>query len=139
VGIATPAGERPSLAVLTSKKPTMDHYAEQGWRVTPLYLAAAPVASGPRYDWSVSGMKQSETGNWVMAGEADSAMAKWISVDERLPTERECVIVFRPDAHHLPACDPNIDVRAYFGNGVFNGIHRVTHWMPLPPPPTEQP
>jgi hypothetical protein len=38
---------------------------------------AAPVASGPRYDWSVSGMKQSETGNWVMAGDAaDSAMAK---------------------------------------------------------------
>ena len=32
---------------------------------------AAPVASGPRYDWSVSGMKQSETGNWVMAGSAE--------------------------------------------------------------------
>ena len=37
--------------------------------VVPLY--AAPVASGPRYDWSVSGMKQSDTGNWVMAGEGD--------------------------------------------------------------------
>jgi len=29
---------------------------------------ASPVASGPRYDWTTSGMKQSETGNWVMAG-----------------------------------------------------------------------
>jgi hypothetical protein len=36
--------------------------------LTPLY--AAPVSSGPRYDWSVSGMKQSERGNWVMAGDA---------------------------------------------------------------------
>lgn len=34
---------------------------------------AAPVASGPRYDWSVSGMKQSETGNWVMAEKGDKA------------------------------------------------------------------
>jgi len=37
----------------------------------------APVANGPRYDWSVSGMRQSDTGNWVMAGDVDdSAMAK---------------------------------------------------------------
>ena len=59
----------------------------------------------------------------------------WISVDERLPEERQVVLVFRPDAHLLPACDPNIDCRCYFGNGVFNGIHPVTHWMPLPAPP----
>jgi hypothetical protein len=30
---------------------------------------AAPVSTGARYDWSVSGMKQSDTGNWVMAGD----------------------------------------------------------------------
>jgi len=59
----------------------------------------------------------------------------WISVEERLPEERQVVLVFRPDAHLLPACDPNIDCRCYFGNGVFNGIHPVTHWQPLPAPP----
>lgn len=59
----------------------------------------------------------------------------WVSIKDRLPNEREMVLVFRPDAHHLPACDPNIDVRAYFGNGVFNGLHEVTHWMPLPADP----
>ena len=42
---------------------------KDGARIVPLYTA--PVASGPRYDWSVSGMKQSETGNWVMAGSAE--------------------------------------------------------------------
>jgi len=39
--------------------------------VLPLY--AAPVANGPRHDWTVSGMRQSETGNWVMAGKGDKA------------------------------------------------------------------
>jgi hypothetical protein len=40
---------------------------------------AAPVAdSAPsrdirRYDWTASGMKQSETGNWVMAEKGDKA------------------------------------------------------------------
>jgi Lar family restriction alleviation protein len=37
-----------------------DHQLEQRLNTTP-------VSSGPRYDWTVSGMKQSETGNWVMA------------------------------------------------------------------------
>lgn len=35
----SPAGQPPSLAFLTSKKPTVEHYEDQGWRVTPLYLA----------------------------------------------------------------------------------------------------
>ena len=34
-------------------------------------LYTTPIAIGPRYDWTVSGMKQSETGNWVMAGAAE--------------------------------------------------------------------
>jgi hypothetical protein len=64
-----------------------------------------------------------------------SARDAWISVDERLPDQNQVVLVYRPDAHFLPACDPNIDCRCYFGNGVFNGIHEVTHWHPLPAPP----
>lgn len=45
---ASPAGEKPMIAFLTSKEPTREHYEYQGWRVTPLYLAApvAPQAAG---------------------------------------------------------------------------------------------
>ena len=38
---SSPEGEKPALAFLTSKKPTVEHYENQGWRVLPLY--AAPV------------------------------------------------------------------------------------------------
>ncbi|SDR52717.1 hypothetical protein [Paraburkholderia tuberum] len=41
---ASPAGEKPALAFLTSKKPTVEHYENQGWRVTPLY--ATPPQDG---------------------------------------------------------------------------------------------
>ncbi|QGZ66321.1 Lar family restriction alleviation protein [Paraburkholderia acidisoli] len=40
---ASPIGEKPALAFLTSKAPTREHYEAQGWRVTPLYLAAHPT------------------------------------------------------------------------------------------------
>lgn len=38
---SSPEGEKPALAFLTSKKPTVEHCENQGWRVPPLY--AAPV------------------------------------------------------------------------------------------------
>ena len=53
---------------------TTNREIAERFNLRPAY--AAHVASGPRYDWTTSGMKQSETGNWVMAGEADSAVAK---------------------------------------------------------------
>jgi hypothetical protein len=59
----------------------------------------------------------------------------WISVEERLPDERGTYIVFRPDAHHRPACDPNVSIRGYHGDGVFDGAHQVTHWQELPAAP----
>ena len=38
---SSPAGEKPASAFLASKKPTVEHYENQGWCVLPLY--AAPV------------------------------------------------------------------------------------------------
>jgi hypothetical protein len=61
---------------------------------------------------------------------------RWVRVDDRLPEREQTVLVFRPDAHHRPACDPTIDVREYLGNGKFRSSHEVTHWMPLPAVPT---
>lgn len=34
---SSPVGEKPSLAFLTSKSDTLEHYRNQGWRVLPLY------------------------------------------------------------------------------------------------------
>ena len=77
--------------------------------VLPLY--AAPVANGPRYDWTVTGMRQSETGNWVMAGEAsgtDSAMEKDAErlnvLEVKLRVERakvECCVQILSAIHDL--------------------------------------
>lgn len=64
-----------------------------------------------------------------------TTQAGWISVKDRLPAAGEMVLVFRPDSHYVPACDPNIDVRKYFGDGQFRSSHEVTHWMPLPAAP----
>ncbi|BCG03658.1 hypothetical protein PPGU19_082260 (plasmid) [Paraburkholderia sp. PGU19] len=33
---SSPEGEKPALAFLTSKKPTVEHCENQGWRVPPL-------------------------------------------------------------------------------------------------------
>lgn len=52
---SSPAGEKPSLAFLTSKKPTVEHYENQGWRVLPLYTQATDSEQvrrdAERYRW----------------------------------------------------------------------------------------
>ncbi|CAN7416205.1 hypothetical protein [Paraburkholderia hospita] len=67
---ASPEGERPALAFLTSKKPTVEHYENQGWRVTPLYLAT-PVA-----DSAMHSELSTETVDKPVHSGANSAMAK---------------------------------------------------------------
>ena len=69
---------------------------------------------------------------------------KWISVKERLPKERKFVLAYQP--HELITCrililcvidnlwyevkdNGDIDISGYFS--------KITHWMPLPEPPTE--
>ena len=61
---------------------------------------------------------------------------EWISVDERLPEEKSnCIVYYKhafcDDENHIGIC-----VCFYDGNEFqLDFLHKVTHWMPLPPPP----
>lgn len=61
-------------------------------------------------------------------------MTNWISVEDELPEEAGYVLAIGPGT--LPYV-------SWYGGGKFCTDHLVsvnnTHWMPLPPPPKEQP
>lgn len=61
----------------------------------------------------------------------------WISVEDRLPTEGELVLVYKKDSiSGLPVFDigylDNDEVLIW---SCYNG-QSITHWQPLPDPPT---
>lgn len=53
---------------------------------------------------------------------------EWIKCGEQMPEEGEDVLISTPGK--------TVDVAMYL-DGQFNGYPRVTHWMPLPEPPTD--
>ena len=61
---------------------------------------------------------------------------EWISVDERLPKQRKLVLCIWTLEN---GCLNNYGFARYQGENVWyvsnEGIHKVTHWMPLPEPP----
>lgn len=66
-------------------------------------------------------------------------MSEWISVKDRLPEEREDVLIRVKCANYF-----NIEQGYYKGNNEWvncwcsirnEGLYPVTHWMPLPEPP----
>ena len=66
---------------------------------------------------------------------------EWISVEERLPKEMQEVLVYR--GHHSGLTN----TYTYLGNHGWEDDHGywgrtddegITHWMPLPAPPTEK-
>ncbi len=63
---------------------------------------------------------------------------EWISVEDRLPKQKVNCIVYYKHAY----CDDEywaIGVSFYDGNEFHIGLaYKVTHWMPLPTPPTEK-
>lgn len=65
--------------------------------------------------------------------------SNWISVDERLPEDRQEVLIFVADGFF----GAYMTVSYYNGNGhikSWNNIYlneTVTHWQPLPSPPSE--
>ncbi len=76
-------------------------------------------------------------------------MNSWIKVEDRLPEKRKAVLVYAPEMNE-PICtmyfDPD-DSAAEFGEwvsdctpdrGGWNSMtaEDVTHWMPLPDPPS---
>jgi hypothetical protein len=59
-------------------------------------------------------------------------MSEWISVDDSLPKEDQSVLVFTEEN--------DFDVMWHhnsFWRGCFNTTAAVTHWMPLPKPPSD--
>ena len=64
---------------------------------------------------------------------------EWISVKEKLPNDREWVLVWHTGystpkkAKHKDDCDPYLPIFILDGDKGLGG--EVTHWMPLPKPP----
>ena len=64
---------------------------------------------------------------------------KWISVKERLPENREDVLLCRKWWNEIrnPQMGWYNDVSGCWFDLSNREIHNVTHWMPLPEPPEE--
>lgn len=66
-------------------------------------------------------------------------MTEWISVKDRLPKAKETVLAYEAAfdsmsmAYRLPNTEEWIDTGDYYP------LEAVTHWMPLPKPPKEEP
>ena len=88
----------------------------------------------------------------------DAAERDWISVEDRLPEERESIFakaygtkhwadgMFRTISADVLACvafddgrKTTMSLRTHDGAWALSSVHRghVTHWMPLPEPPKE--
>jgi hypothetical protein len=60
-------------------------------------------------------------------------LSDWTCIDDRLPKNAEDVIVFSDDKYQ-------IDIGFLMNGKWFSDrgeLHTVTHWMPLPNPPSE--
>lgn len=65
---------------------------------------------------------------------AEYAGQRWIPMSKRHPENHQICIAFRPNATKKPAEDPKVALRQFI-NGKWSGLHKVTHWMPLPESP----
>lgn len=73
--------------------------------------------------------------------EREPKLGKWISVEDRLPKKDQEILIYR--GHHSGL----INVYTYMGNNEWEDDYGywgrtddegITHWMPLPAPPTEK-
>ena len=78
------------------------------------------------------GIGQSKHGTAVP--ERRNRMAEWISVKDRLPMKNDRVLVYRPE---MKESDVGA-VSVQFGWNCRRKKTDITHWMPLPEPPSER-
>ena len=78
------------------------------------------------------GIGQSKHGTAVP--ERRNRMAEWISVKDRLPMKNDSVLVYRPE---MKESDVGA-VSVQFGWNCRRKKTDITHWMPLPEPPSER-
>lgn len=60
-------------------------------------------------------------------------MNEWISVKDRLPEDGELVVTYSDLNKRVSSCECLKSYVTQYGN-----YSKVTHWMPLPAPPTEK-
>lgn len=65
-----------------------------------------------------------------------AAQSEWISVEERLPETETSVLVFTERGYIFLSWASNEDVFWFYNE---DENDRVTHWQPLPAPPTTDP
>lgn len=69
--------------------------------------------------------------------------SQWVKCSERLPEAGQCTLL----SHKLNAPNPTVgtllrdppNVWWHTENAIWCGLESVTHWMPLPAPPKEEP
>ena len=59
----------------------------------------------------------------------------WISVDDRLPTERDVYTVYCPDSLYFQHEKEQIQMASFNPDTGWNSHARITHWQLLPQPP----
>lgn len=96
----------------------------------------AQVCERGRCDPSEEGIRAAAVAAYREAAEVARETSPWIPVTERSPEPGQHVMTWRK------GCDfsawPARYLRGGFHDPVFGeGMGRVTHWMPLPPPPEE--
>lgn len=67
-------------------------------------------------------------------------MRKWVSVDDKLPKEDQSVLIY--DAYSTHGKVYTMTCSSYLlaclsGDEFSESYRGITHWMPLPKPPTE--
>jgi hypothetical protein len=71
----------------------------------------------------------------VLSDDSGAAeMSEWISVKDRLPPDRERVLVYTIDGRMFDACF-SAGIWYEINNGWELDFHSMTHWMNLPEPP----
>ena len=62
-------------------------------------------------------------------------MSKWISVEDRLPKIKVRVLIF--DFDGFGVVSGRLGVAGWYVEGDLDEFCNITHWMPLPEPPTK--
>ena len=64
---------------------------------------------------------------------------KWISVKDRLPVAKEVVLAYEAAFDSMSMAFRLPDTEEWIDTGDYCALDAVTHWMPLPKPPKEEP
>ena len=64
---------------------------------------------------------------------------EWISVKDRLPVAKEVILAYESAFDSMSMAFRLPDTEEFINVGDYYALDAVTHWMPLPKPPKEEP